>query len=334
MQLPTPEQIKSELPLEFKQPIDDFRKQAKSILERRDERLAVIVGPCSIHDFDSAYEYAQRLKALSLEISPSFFPIMRFFIEKPRTKLGWKGMLYDPHLDGSNDISEGIQKSRRLFLEITKLGIPCAVELLEPLIAPYFDDLITWGLIGARTSASQPHRQLASGLDFPIGFKNDVQGHFDVALHGILASRIPHTHIGIDPKGRISALQTKGNAFTHLVLRGSDKFPNYNSVHVQEAIQAMKEHNIKPKLLIDCSHGNCGKNHKKQAEVFESVIQQARESKAIAGLMLESHIYPGKQPLNEDPKELRYGLSITDPCMGWDETEELLRSMSMSFVQN
>ncbi len=331
--LPSPAQIKQEYPL----PVSDFisasRWTAQQILKRTDPRLALIVGPCSIHDPESALEYARRLNQLKPEIEKTFFPIMRVFLEKPRTRLGWKGMIYDPHLDGSNDIAAGLRKSRELIIKIAELGIPCATELLEPNVIPYFDDLIVWGLIGARTSASQPHRQMASALVFPIGFKNDCHGEFDAAISGVLTSRIPHSHIGIDAAGHVAALRTSGNPFTHLVLRGSDAHPNYDPHSVEKALRALHEHRLEPRLVIDCSHGNSGKDHRRQRIAFESIIHQAAETKAIAGLMLESHLFSGKQPLGEDPSLLNYGISITDPCLGWEETETLLRSMSMSSVQ-
>lgn len=332
MLLPTPAQIKDELPLKFPERIASWRQEAIDILERRDNRLALILGPCSIHEPESVFEYALRLKEYS-SATPPFFPIIRLFFEKARTRLGWKGMLYDPRLDGSHDIEEGIRKSRALILKIAELGIPCATELLEPLAFPYFDDLIVWGMIGARTSASQPHRQLASGLKFPVGFKNDFRGSIDVAIAGILSSRIGHSHIGIDRDGRISKVQTKGNPHTHLVLRGSDVGSNYDPDSVASAMKALKDHRLEPRLLIDCSHGNCGKDHRKQEIVFRSVIDQAIDNPNIAGLMLESYLFSGKQPLSDDPSFLSYGVSITDPCLGWEETEDLLRSTSMSLVQ-
>ncbi len=333
MLLPTPLQIKSELPLTVPEKIDSWRREAIEILARKTPRLAVILGPCSIHDPEAVYEYALKLKKLMTEIDEPFFPIMRLFFEKPRTRLGWKGMLYDPDLNGTHDIASGIRKSRSLILKIAELGIPCATELLEPLVLPYFDDLIVWGLIGARTSASQPHRQLASGLKFPIGFKNDSQGNIGSAIAGILTSKIPHSHIGIDPRGCIAKIQTFGNPYTHLVLRGGDQGSNYDAHSIAFALNALKEHRLEPRLIVDCSHGNCGKDHTKQTLVFRTVIDQAMVNPAIAGLMLESHLFPGKQPLYDDLNFLSYGVSITDPCLGWDETEELLRSTSISLVQ-
>ncbi|MBX7067502.1 MAG: 3-deoxy-7-phosphoheptulonate synthase [Parachlamydiales bacterium] len=333
MLLPTPAQIKDELPLIFPDRIASWRKEAIQILERKDPRLALIAGPCSVHDVESVYEYAVHLKELSNEINSAFFPVMRIFFEKARTRLGWKGMLYDPHLDGTHDIEEGIRKSRSLILKIAELGIPCATELLEPLVLPYFDDLIVWGLIGARTSASQPHRQLASGLSFPVGFKNDFRGDVDVAIAGILSSRIPHSHIGIDSNGRICKVQSRGNPYTHLVLRGSDSGSNYDPDSIAIALKSLKDHRLDPRVVIDCSHGNCGKDHNKQKIVFKSVVEQAAYNPNIAGLMLESYLFCGKQPLSDDPNFLSYGVSITDPCLGWEETETLLRSTSISLVQ-
>lgn len=325
MQLPTPEEIKRELPLSSPQAISNFRKTAAKILTRTDPRLVAIVGPCSVHDFDSALEYAEKLKNLRQEIDQTFFPIMRIFFEKPRTRLGWKGLLYDPYLDGSNDIASGIRKSRELILKITELGVPCASELLEPMLLPYFDDLITWGLIGARTSASQPHRQMASGLNFPVGFKNDFTGNIETAISGILTSKMPHSHIGINGHGRISSIQTKGNPLTHLVLRGSENGPNFDEGSVRKSLEMLEDQHLEERVIIDCSHGNSGKDHLKQPHVFLDVMDQAENNPAIAGFMLESHLHSGKQPFSKIDS-LSYGVSITDPCIGWEETERLLLS--------
>jgi len=327
MELPSPLQLKMELPLseEGRKFIAKSRQSAQKIIKRKDERLAAIVGPCSIHDPHSAIEFAQKFKCFSSQIDKSFLSVMRLFIEKSRTRLGWKGLLYDPHLDGSNDIAAGLKISRKLLLEITELGVPCAVELLEPLAVPYFDDLIVWGLIGARTSASQPHRQMTSGLSFPVGFKNDIHGELDIAISGVLTSRAAHSHIGIDSNGRIASIETKGNPMTHLILRGSEHQTNYDSESVSKALAELQRHHLESCLLIDCSHGNSKKDHRKQRIALESIIEQVREgNKAIAGFMFESHLNMGKQPLGDDKSLLRYGVSITDPCLGWEETESLL----------
>ncbi len=323
MILPTPAELKREYPLspEGKAFIASSRKTAEEILIRQDERKVAIVGPCSVHDPESMKEYGRRLKKLSKEVEPHFFLVLRFFIEKSRTRLGWKGLLYDPGLDGSNDIASGLRLSRKLFVEMVEMGIPCATELLEPLVIPYFDDLIVWGMIGARTSASQPHRQMASGLPFPVGFKNGVHGELDVAISGILTSRLPHSHIGIDSNGRIASILSQGNPFTHLVLRGSEHQTNFDGASVAKAIRILQSQHLEPRLIIDCSHGNSGKDPQKQRIAFESVMEQ--KNPYIAGIMLESHLLGGKQSIGGGP--LQYGLSITDPCLGWEETEALLK---------
>ncbi len=324
MELPSPFQLKREAPLSAtgRKFVDESRQIARNIIDRSDERLAAIVGPCSIHDPKSAVEYAEKLKEFARGIDKSFFPVMRLFIEKSRTRLGWKGMLYDPHLDGSNDIASGLRISRQILLEITELGIPCSMELLEPLAVPYFDDLIVWGVVGARTSASQPHRQMASGLSFPVGFKNDIHGEIDVAVSGIVTSRDSHSHIGIDGEGKISGFKTRGNPHAHLILRGSETQSNFDGASVSRALEELKSHHLEPSLLIDCSHGNSKKDHRRQKIALESIVEQVNQgNKSIAGFMFESHLNMGKQPLQS---ALRYGVSITDSCLGWEETESLL----------
>lgn len=341
MELPSPAQLKLEIPLTLpaREFITSSRAAAAQILEGKDERKALIAGPCSIHDEEAALEYASRLKKLSFDISHAFFPILRVFIEKSRTRTGWKGMLYDPYLDGSNDIAHGLAASRKLFVELAERGVAAAAELLEPLAVPYFDDVIVWGIVGARTSASQPHRQMASALPFPVGFKNGIHGELDAAISGILASRSPHSYIGIDPTGRISSLLSSGNPWTHLVLRGSEHQTNYDAASIAKAVRILQTQNLDPRILIDCSHGNSGKDHRKQKTVFDSAVEQmAGGSRALRGLMLESHLFSGKQPIGPS---LEYGVSITDACLGWEETEDLVRegaeklyrSMSISSVQ-
>jgi len=326
-ELPSPSQIKRESPLseEIRRFVEESRLTAARIIERTDERLAAVVGPCSIHEPQSALEFAERIKKLTSELNRSFFPVMRFFIEKSRTRLGWKGMLYDPHLDGSDDIAAGIRASRKLLLQITAKGVPCAAELLEPLAVPYFDDLIVWGLIGARTSASQPHRQMASGLPFPVGFKNDIHGNLDVAISGIFTSRAPHSQIGMNSEGRIASIKTQGNPLAHLILRGSENKANFDADSVGEALSLLQKYDLPLSLIIDCSHGNSQKDPKKQRVALESVIAQIRGgNQAISGFMFESHIHRGNQSLGPDRSQLRYGVSVTDSCSGWEETESLL----------
>ncbi len=343
MRIPSPQEIRGQFPpskedLAF---VLEAREQAEQILRRKTGRLALLVGPCSIHDPDLALEYAERLKRLSGEIE-NFFLVMRVFLEKPRTRMGWKGMVYDPHLNGSNDIAAGLKIARKLLLEMAQQKIPTATELLEPLVVPYFEDLITWGLIGARTSASQPHRQMASGLPFPVGFKNDIHGELDVAICGILSARMSHSFLHIDDGGQLNALETAGNPYTHLVLRGSETKTNFDPHSVAVGLSALLNNQLEPCIFVDCSHGNSGKDHRRQSIAFESVIQQSLDgNEAIAGLMLESHLVAGKQGIG-DKGSLNYGVSITDSCMGWEETESLIRwaddklsfrSMSMSSVQ-
>ncbi len=325
--LPSPFALKREMALSAKvaQFIRSSRKQAADILLGKDPRIACIAGPCSIHDLPSALEYARRLKELSRETERSFFLVMRVFCEKPRTRSGWKGLIYDPDLDGTADLAKGLRLARSLFLSLADLQIPVATEFLDPIIAPYFDDLITWGFIGARTSASQPHRQLASSLPFPVGFKNTVYGEVGAALNGIHSARTPHVYFGIGESGSIAALRSHGNPLTHLVLRGSDAKPNFDGESVKAACTDLGRHGLEPRLLVDCSHGNSAKDHRRQGAVFQDLLAQIEEgSRAIAGVMLESNLVAGSQRLSVDPASLNYGLSITDSCIGWEETEELL----------
>jgi len=338
--LPCPDELKRRFPPA------PFVFQAREIVERillgQDKRLAVLVGPCSIHDPTAAKEYALRLKKLSSAVEETLFLVMRAFIEKPRSKSGWKGLVYDPGLDSSHDIGAGLETARELLADLSSIGVPAAAELLDPLASFYIDDLLTWGLIGARTSASQPHRQMASRLPFPVGFKNDLLGFLEPAIWGIQSARKPHSQLSLDGAGRIAAIRSSGNPLTHLVLRGSDRGPNCDSASVDLALKRLAESRLEPRLLIDCSHGNSGKDLERQKKAFiQAVEQRAQGCAGIAGLMLESHLRGGKQPLSEDPSGLSYGVSVTDPCLSWEETEELLlwaadklAPTSISFVQN
>lgn len=326
MHIPSPLEIRSVLPLSQQgiRSVANARCNAIDIIRSQTKKIALLIGPCSIHDPEVAIEYATKIQALTKKLK-NISLFMRLFLEKPRTRSGWKGFIYDPRLNGSNDFSYGLHIARKLTLDIIHLDVACATELLDPLAVPYFEDLIAWGMIGARTSASQPHRQLASGLSFPIGFKNGVHGELDSSIYGILSSRDPHTHLSIDENGLVCAKQTKGNPFTHLVLRGSDNQTNYDAKSIAFALNALKANHLEPKVLIDCSHGNSKKDHKLQPLVFKSVIEQICEGNcSILGLMLESHLYSGKQLLGDNPANLRYGVSITDACIGWEETESLI----------
>lgn len=327
--LPTPDEISQQFPAID---ISLFRDTCANIITGKDPRVAVLLGPCSIHDCEEALEYGKKIATLQKLVAPHIFLIMRVFFEKPRTRLGWKGLLYDPFLDGSNDLEEGIKKSRKLLVDLAKMGVPCATEFLDPLVATYLSDLICWGLIGARTSASQPHRQLASGLSFPIGFKNGIFGELEPALSGISSSRMPHTHFSINGAGHIAALQTTGNRLGHLVLRGSEKKANCDSESIQMALQQLKAHHLEERLVVDCAHGNSGKDLKQQSLAFKSCFAQIQQGcTAIRGLMLESQLQTGKQPFPDETDQLLYGVSITDPCLGWKETEQLILSASLSY---
>ncbi|HEY2811051.1 MAG TPA: 3-deoxy-7-phosphoheptulonate synthase [Rhabdochlamydiaceae bacterium] len=330
--IPTPFEIKrkyrlSPQALHF---LAQARLTAKHILSGRDMRRVIIVGPCSIHDKLSALEYAKRFQQLAKEVEETCFLVMRVYCEKSRTSTGWKGLLYDPHLDGSQDMGTGLLWTREIFITLTEWQVPIAVEFVDPLAACYFADLVTWGFVGARTCASQPHRQFASSLDIPIGFKNSTDGNLDDAVHGILVSGIPHSFLSIDEK--LALMRSTGNPHAHLVLRGANDATNYDAHSVGKAVERLKQARLSPRILIDCSHGNCQKQWHRQKEAFFSVLQQIEEgSSALVGLMLESHLESGFQPLCEDPSFLKHSVSITDPCIDWDTTEELILAAHRSF---
>lgn len=313
--LASPLDLQKQFPLlpHLKRFVLDSRKAAENIMRGEDERLVVLTGPCSIHDRDIAIEYAKRLKDLQRRVEDEIFLIMRVFIEKPRTQFGWKGFVYDPSLDGSYEIEKGLSATRELLLDITKLEVPIATEFLDPLLPSYHGDLVTWGIIGARTAASQIHRQMASHLDMPIGFKNETDGTVDNAICGALAARHPQASIGIDEQGKICSLRSQGNPHTHLILRGANDGPNYDHISISETIQRQRLSGLNSRLLIDCSHGNSQKDIQKQKGVFLSVLDQIHDGNhLIMGMMLESHLQGGN------------ALSLTDPCLDWKSTEDLL----------
>jgi len=323
--LPSPAVLRQRLPLSdaLAARIDNDRNAIRTVLDGRDPRLLVVVGPCSLHDPVAALEYAERLAALAPEVSDQLLLVMRAYVEKPRTTVGWKGLVYDPHLDGSGNMAEGLHLSRRLMLDILDTGLPIATELLQPLAAGYFDDLLGWAAIGARTSESQIHRELVSGLDLPVGFKNGTDGSLGIACDAMRSAEHPHQHFGIDDLGHPALLQTRGNPDTHLVLRGGHGAPNYDAASVAVARRALEKQGIAPRIMVDCSHANSGKNPLRQPEVLESVIAQRLAGDAsLRGVMLESHLFDGCQPLSA---ALRYGVSITDGCLGWTATEQMLR---------
>ncbi|MBB3330616.1 3-deoxy-7-phosphoheptulonate synthase [Halomonas campaniensis] len=325
--LPTPGELRRALPLEegTARQVEGQRQAIRDILAGRDDRLLVVVGPCSIHDPEAALEYARRLAELAPRISDRMLPVMRVYVEKPRTTVGWKGLAYDPGLDGSGDMARGLEVSRRLMRDVAELGLPVATELLQPMLAPYLEDLLAWVAIGARTTESQLHRELASGLDAVVGFKNATGGDIGVALDAMRAAAHPHQHFGLDATGRPVVQHTPGNAHTHLVLRGGHGEPNYQAAHVQAARRALEEAGLTPRLMVDCSHANARKDHRRQSEVLVDVLAQRLAGEgALAGLMIESHLHEGRQPL--EPGRLRRGVSVTDACIGWETTEHLLLS--------
>lgn len=301
------------------------RQALRAILHGRDDRLLVIAGPCSLHEPQAALEYGHRLAALATELGDRLLLVMRAYVEKPRTTVGWKGLLYDPHLDGRHDLAEGLRVSRRLLLDLVDLGLPLASELLSPLAAHYLDDLLSWAAIGARTTESQIHREMVSGLDLPVGFKNGTDGGIGVARDAIGAAAHPHAHLGMDHHGHPALIQTPGNPDTHLVLRGGRSGPNYHGDAVRAARHALETAGLNPRLVIDCNHANSGKDPQRQPLILRDIIKQRRDGDtAVIGVMLESHLHGGNQPLRP---ALKYGVSITDACLGWTDTEHALRTL-------
>lgn len=325
--LPSPATLLQQYPLCYEEAafIEKTRKEIIQILDREDPRILLITGPCSIHDVDAAEEYALRLSKLSQELSDQFLIVMRVYFDKPRTHVGWKGLLVDPYLDGSHAIDEGLQLTRKLLLRLAQLKMPTAAEFLDPSSSSYFGDLISWGCIGARTSESQTHRQMASGLPMPIAFKNSTSGSVEVAINGILAASQPQTFIGINTEGYVSRVRSEGNPYCHLALRGGEKKSNFDPVSVSQAMTALNSAGLPERVIIDCSHDNSNRKHEKQMAVFQSVIQQISDGEeGICGLILESHLYAGNQPLLLDKTKLKYAVSLTDPCLDWISTERLL----------
>lgn len=342
--LPSYKELKTRFPLLPAQSlfIEKSRQTVRAILNGTDPRLLLIVGPCSIHDRLSAKEFAYQLRQLTHHVAPQFFLVMRVYCEKPRTASGWKGLLYDPLLDGSDAMYLGIEWTRQLLLELASMQVPAATEFLDPLTTFYHDDLITWGSIGARTASSQSHRSLASGLSMPIGFKNGLAGNISAAVNGAIAASYPHTYMRICENGKPTISRTSGNSDAHIVLRGGESGPNYDPSSVSEALARLEKGKFPSRLLIDCSHHNSGKMYERQPGVFQSVIHQILEGNTnIRGLMLESHLYAGNQVLTSNPTQLQYGVSITDACLDWQSTVRLinwgvqhLQQLSMTQVLN
>lgn len=325
----SPQDLKNALPLtpEMESFIAQSRESIRAILNGSDSRLILLTGPCSIHDVKGALLYADRLKDLSDQVSSQFLVVMRAYIEKPRTALGWKGLLHDPNLDGTDSLEQGLHVTRKLLLELAEKGIPAACEFLDPLTATYNGDLISWGCIGARTSASQVHRQIASMLPMPVAFKNTTEGNIEIAVNGCLYASQPHKFLTLQDAGHISLKQSHGNPDTHIVLRGAEDKPNYDASSIQTALQLLGKAHLPKRLIIDCSHGNSRKQHEQQLVVFRSVMEQVRSGVTeIRGLMLESYLKGGHQPHQGKSEELQYDVSITDPCLSFEETEALILS--------
>ena len=332
--LPSPAQLLEELPStpQHDQVTLTARADVTGALQGEDERLVVVVGPCSLHDPDAALDYAGRLAELEAELRDALIIIMRTYFEKPRTSIGWKGLIYDPDLDGSSDAATGLLRARRLLLDVGRIGLPCAVEVLDTITPQYQADLVAWAAIGARTVESQVHRQLASGLSMPVGFKNATDGSVDHAVNALSAAVSPHTFFGVDVDGQVVVVRTAGNDDAHVILRGGANGPNYERGHVEAALAAVRgvTGHARP-VMVDASHGNSQKDHRRQAHVVRSVLEQfaTEHDSGILGLMLESNICPGRQDWQPNTP-LQYGVSITDACIGWEETVELLMACAQA----
>ncbi|HWF18588.1 MAG TPA: 3-deoxy-7-phosphoheptulonate synthase [Verrucomicrobiae bacterium] len=328
VRLSTPSALKAELPTTEASNVTVVRgrEAITRILRQEDPRLLVIVGPCSIHDPAGALEYAKKLNALRQEFAGQMEIVMRVYFEKPRTTIGWKGLINDPFLDNTHDIEAGLKKARQLLLEITGMGLPAATEFLDPIIPQYIADLISWAAIGARTTESQTHREMASGLSMPVGFKNGTDGSLQTAIDAMGAAMRPHSFLGIDQDGFTSIVRTTGNTTGHVVLRGGRLQTNYDAESIREAEMKLKQAGLRPGLMVDCSHANSGKQHARQEDVWRSVIEQRiAGSPSLTGVMIESYLREGSQPFPKNPAELQYGISITDACLGWEVTERMLR---------
>ena len=325
--LVSPEDFQRRLPasaanLQF---VHQSRQTIEHILAGDDPRLLVIVGPCSIHDEKAALEYAVNLKRAADRVAEGVYVVMRVYFEKPRTNIGWKGFINDPNLNGTFAISSGLMRARKLLLQLADLGVPAATEFLDPITPQYTADLISWAAIGARTTESQTHREMASGLSMPVGFKNGTDGNSQIAIDAMKTALAPHAFLGIDGAGRTCVVHTSGNPYGHLILRGGTGGPNYAEASVRDVQEKLEKAGLSPRIMVDCSHANSEKDHNRQPIAFRDVVEQRRAGNgSVVGLMLESNLNPGRQDLGADPARLAYGVSITDACIGWDETDSLL----------
>lgn len=329
--LVTPQQFKEQFPINdsIAAHVEQSRLTLRNILDRKDHRFIVVVGPCSVHDTKAAIEYAERLVKLADELKDDLFIVMRVYFEKPRTTVGWKGLINDPYLDGSFQIEKGMSLGRELMIRINEIGLPIANEALDPIAPQYMQDLISWSAIGARTTESQTHREMASGLSVPIGFKNGTDGGLGVAINALQSASNGHSFLGIDNNGKVSIVHSSGNQYSHIVLRGGGGKPNYDSVNVRLTERELKANNLAMNIMVDCSHANSSKDPELQPLVLDNISQQILEgNKSLIGVMLESHINAGNQKLTDDKSKLEYGVSITDGCIDWETTEESLRKLA------
>ncbi len=328
--LPTPEQVKAALPLDAKAEATVVwaRDIVRRILDHEDHRMFVVIGPCSIHDLGAAKEYAERLKRLADDVADTLFLVMRVYFEKPRTTVGWKGLINDPYMDDSFHIERGLHLARELLLHLARMGLPAATEALDPITPQYLSDLVTWTAIGARTTESQTHREMASGLSTPLGFKNGTDGSLDVAINALHSASRPHHFLGINQNGQCAVFRTRGNRYGHVVLRGGGGRHNYDSVSIAMCERELAANRLPLNIAVDCSHGNSNKDPALQSRVAENCINQIIEgNRSIIALMLESNLNWGSQPILEDLSRLKYGVSVTDPCIDWATTERLLRDI-------
>lgn len=326
-----PDQVKAMYPQTAKsaETVWHGQQTIRDILDGKDKRLFVVVGPCSIHDVDLALEYAQRLKVLADELSDSLYLVMRVYFEKPRTSVGWQGLINDPDMDGSCDIAKGLLMSRKLLLKISEMGMPSAGEALDLITPQYVQDLFSWTAIGARTTESQTHRKMASGFSAPVGFKNGTNGDYGVAINAILCASHKNDFVSIDPQGQVAVIRTKGNPHTHMVLRGGSEGPNYDAKHIAACEKQIVHSGLPANIMVDCSHANSSKNHKNQLLVLDDIAQQIVEgNQSIKGVMVESNINEGNQPIPDDLSQLEYGVSVTDKCIDWESTEKVLRELA------
>ena len=326
----TPEQLKSDLPMSAAAAasIADSREVIRNILDGKDHRIFVVVGPCSIHDVDAALDYAARLKQLAAEVEDTLYIVMRVYFEKPRTTVGWKGLINDPHLNDTFKIQQGLHIGRKLLLDVAEMGLPTSTEALDPISPQYMQDCIAWSAIGARTTESQTHREMASGLSSAVGFKNGTDGGLAVAMNAIQSASKPHRFLGINGEGQVAIIHTKGNPYAHIVLRGGSNGPNYDSAHIEQTEQALEKAGVVKNIMVDCSHANSSKQPALQLAVIDDISQQIiNGNQSIVGLMVESNINEGNQSIPDDLSQLQYGVSVTDACISWDSTATAIRTM-------